>query len=341
MIGSRVFHTVFGGGVITGKTGTLLTVDFGGDEKKFVYPDVFERYLESADQELMSQVNSDLQIKRNAHAQAIPSVIQSSSTTPQSRIKKRHKKIERSNVAFKCNYCDGGKTPTCIGFNGVCSDSVLRYNIEKAHHVWCSDAASPCRCYLNGEISRDELEDMMCGGSGLDSVCYESQMLRDWRAYAGVVQNGLDKGKPMRLLKVQRNSLAVLTSREPNYVTDESRFVFAVFLVDESYEGDHQEAGYVTTRSNWKISLTPQEAHKIHFWNYYVNRNAPGRIIFGSGLHRYLSDDQAAQILRDIAEIRVAPKDRDFARQFFEHFCQVNGIDPEQVPPPAGALTMK
>ncbi len=239
MTGRKVFHDTFGGGTIISKVGNLLTVDFKGDEKKFVYPDAFEKYLSSADQELMAQVNRDLQAKHIASAEDALSTVHPSQIPPKPQRQKKRKKVERSNVAFKCNYCDGGKTPTCIGFNGVCSNAVLRYNIEKAHHVWCSDEESPCCQYLNGEISRAELEDMMRGGGGLDSVCYESHMLRDWMASAGVVQTGADRGKPMRLLKVHRNSLAVLTSREPNYATDDSRFVFAVFLVDESYEGDH------------------------------------------------------------------------------------------------------
>ena len=341
MVGCIVFHKAFGSGTIISKTGNLLIVDFKGNEKKFVYPDAFEKYLTSADQELLAQVSHDLQAKNDAHATAVLSTVHPAPIPSKPQARKRLKKMGRSNVAFKCNYCDGGKTSTCIGFNGVCSDAVLRYNIEKAHHVWCSDIDSPCRCYLDGKISRAELESMMSGGSGLDSVCYESHMLRDWMASAGVVQTGTDRGKPMRLLKVQHNSLAVLTSREPNYVSDESRFIFAVFLVDESYEGDHRDAGYVTTTSEWKISLAPQEAHQILFWNYYLNQNAPERIVFGSGLHRYLSDDQAAQILRDIAVVRTVPEDKEFARRFFEHFCTINGIDAEQVPPPAGALKQK
>ena len=36
--------------------------------KKFVYPDVFEKYLTSADQELLAQVSRDLQVKNDAHA---------------------------------------------------------------------------------------------------------------------------------------------------------------------------------------------------------------------------------------------------------------------------------
>ena len=341
MVGCIVFHNTFGSGTIISKTANLLVIDFNGTEKKFVYPDAFEKHLTSVDQGLMAQVNRDLQVKNDAPATAVLSTVQPDPISPKPQARKKLKKVERSNVAFKCNYCDGGKTSTCIGFHGVCSDAVLRYNIEKAHHVWCADTESPCRCYLDGKISRTELEDMMRGGGGLDSVCYESHMLRDWMASAGVVQTGANRGKPMRLLKVQRNSLAVLTSREPNYVSDELRFIFAVFLVDESYEGDYRDAGYVTTTSEWKISLTPQEAHQILFWNYYLNQNAPERIVFGSGLHRYLSDNQAAQILRDIAEVRTEPKDKEFAQRFFEYFCTINGIDMAQVPPPVGVFKQK
>lgn len=338
MVGCIVSHNIFGKGTITKQSGSSLIVDFEGVEKRFVYPDAFQGYLTSADQELMAQVSRDLQIKHNAHTTAIfvPTQI-----PPKPQVRKKRKTVERANVAFKCNYCDGGKTSTCIGFNGVCSDAVLRYNIRKAHHVWCSDSDSPCRCYLDGQISRTELENMMRGSGDLNSVCYESHMLRDWRASAGVVRTGVDRGKPMRLLKVQHNSLAVLTTQEPNNLSDESRYIFAVFLVDESHEGDDRDAGYVTTSSDWKISLTRQEAHQMLFWNYYLNPNAPERIVFGSGLHRYLSDHQAAQILRDIAEVRTAPKDQEFARKFYEHFCTINGIDMEQVPPPAGALTKR
>lgn len=341
MVGCKVFHNIFGDGTIIDKSGNLLTVNFNGDKKKFVYPDAFEKFLRSADHKLMLQVNRDLQHKHSTIAAAAVPVTRTSSNLSDLRKQKKRKKVQRSNVAFKCNFCDGGKTSTCIGFNGFCSDAVLRYNIEKARHVWCSDKESPCRRYLDGEISRAELEDMMRGGSGMDSICYESHMLRDWMASAGVIQNGANRGKPMRLLEVQRNSLAVLTSREPNSISDESRFIFAVFLVDESYEGDHRDAGYVTTNSEWKISLSPQEAHQILFWNYYLNQNAPERVVFGSGLHRYLSDYQAAQILRDIAEVRATPGDKEFARSFFEHFCTINGIDTEQIPSPAGALAQK
>lgn len=145
----------------------------------------------------------------------------------------------------------------------------------------------------------------------------------------------------MHLSAVQKNSLAVLTTREPGTVSDESRLIFAVFLVGEPYEGDNRQTGYVASDSKWKIELTPEEARQMLFWNYYVNPNAPLRIVFGSGLHRYLSDEQAAQILRDIAAVRRDPQDKAFAHQFFAHFCTINGIDMDSLPPAHGALVQR
>lgn len=68
------------------------------------------------------------------------------------------------------------------------------------------------------------------------------------------------------------------------------------------------------------------------------NQNAPQKIVFGSGLHRYLSDEQAAQILRDIITVKSIPEEKEFAQHFFQHFCKINGIDANDVPPSKGAL---
>ena len=60
----------------------------------------------------------------------------------------------------------------------------------------------------------------------------------------------------------------------------------------------------------------------------------PEKIVYGSGLFRYLSDIEAAQILRDIASV----KGDDFSTAFFTHYCEVNGIDANNLAAPSGAL---
>jgi hypothetical protein len=77
---------------------------------------------------------------------------------------------------------------------------------------------------------------------------------------------------------------------------------------------------------------------KILFWNYYANENAPETVVLGSRLHRYLSDEQAVQILRDIVKVKTAQSEKEFAQNFLNHYCTVNGLDESAVPPPNGAL---
>ena len=84
--------------------------------------------------------------------------------------------------------------------------------------------------------------------------------------------------------------------------------------------------------------MTPDEAQKLKFWDYYFCPNAPEVIKFGSGLHRYLSDDQAAQILRDVVALKKGTAQEALAHEFFEYFCSVNGIDVANIAPKNGAL---
>ena len=328
MKGVIVRHKLWGEGTVIEQTDSTIKVRFSnGREPGFVIPDAFDGFLTTDDAKLLKQVAKQKAIKEAEKQRAIASVKKTEPVKPIKK-EKRVRKVERANVAFKCNYCDGGKTATCIGYKGVCSDEMIHYNIEKAKHVWCG-SDSPCRKYLEGEITRAELDNQF--------VCYESTMLTEWKASAGVVQNGENKGKPMKLLKVQNNSLCVLTTRLPN-MTEADRFIFAVFLVDESYEGDGRDEGYVTNHSKWRIELKQKEAQKLLFWNYYWNANAPTKVAFGTGLFRYFGDIQAAQILRDIVNAKRKGKEKEFAQEFLQHYCALVGLDENDIPPCAGAL---
>lgn len=129
------------------------------------------------------------------------------------------------------------------------------------------------------------------------------------------------------------DSLAVMTTRKPSD-RESDRFIFAVFLVSSSYSGDDQEEGNVTADPVWRIELKPGQAERILFWNYYYNARKPEKIAFGSGLHRYLTDIEACQILRDIAIV----KDDDLSKAFFKRFCELNHIDPDKLESPSRAL---
>ena len=51
-----------------------------------------------------------------------------------------------------------------------------------------------------------------------------------------------------------------------------------------------------------------------------------------------MTDEMAAQILRDIAEIKKGTDDEKAADNLFKYFCSVNNIDIEDIGPKKGAL---
>ena len=142
----------------------------------------------------------------------------------------------------------------------------------------------------------------------------------------------------MRLERVEPNSLSILTTRFPD-AKEEERFIFAVFLVDDSYTGDGKNSAYVEANPQWKIELTPEEGKQMLFWKYYCCPNAPETIKFGSKLHRYLTNVQAAQILKDIAKIKADPAEKQYAQEMFAYFCQITGQKEAEIPAPYGALS--
>ena len=246
LMNCSVKHISWGIGMVTEQKDNYIKIIFGVGEKQFVYPDAFEKFLKCEDTNMQSQIEEELALKKQQEIQKQQErqqrIEEISRTVPVVNTRNGKKKnYPKENIAFKCNYCDGGKDQNGIGYLCACSDELIGYNIEVAQHSWCCNEEAPCSQYYDGIIDRETLDEQNDDGG---FVCYESQMLRNWAAFAGFVLTGENKQKPMKLSKVQINSLAILTSREP-YAPEKDRFVFGVFLVDEAYEGDNRDEGYV------------------------------------------------------------------------------------------------
>ena len=333
IIGKSVIHKIWGVGTVIKLEGKTLLVHFESKDAKFIYPDAFKQYLTFVDSSDTEEMNTELCAVEEQKKAELTTKVSTPTDIFVGKVQK-YKRVEKPNIAFKCNYCDGGIKENGIGFYGVCSDAIIYNNIQVERKTWCCSEECPCLQFTNGEISRQELEDIVADG-GL--VCYESQMLREWKALAGIIQNGDRKGQPMHLNNVQTNSLCVLTTREPG-ATEEERFIFAVFLVDQTYDGDDLDEGYVSTKSKYKLKLTAEQAHRMHFWRYHANEKQPNVVAWNSGLHRYISDVQAAQILRDIVRLKRDTEDEALALEFYETFCAIAKISSEDLSEPNGAL---
>jgi len=346
LINTIVTHEIFGDGKVVNVTNEYITVLFHTCKKEFVFPEVFKDFLSLQNSAISQAINKLIAAKEKQEhllkekqdrelkekQEELTKIQEKSYTKPPRKISGTKKKSNtRCNIAFKCNYCDGGESMEQIGYNGICSDEIISNNIKKKQHVWCGDEDSACQHYHSGELSRKELDNSMENENDAYSVCYESQMMKSWKASAGMIQSGENKGKPLKLKNVHYNSLALLTTRFPS-TKEAERIIFGVFMVDDIFEGDEHDEGYVANKSEYKIKATLKEAKKMKFWNYYFNPNNPESIRMGSGLFRYLNDEQATQILRDLVKLKEKTPEAESAKRFLDHFCQINRIDIKRVP---------
>jgi hypothetical protein len=338
LLGKIVKHQSFGEGEIIDvkprrNPEAVITVDFSGTIKKFIYPGAFEQYLSSDD--IYVSENAKVAIYAMQGIDYKPNYEGKKDKAKRPRAPKASITEERRNIAFKCNYNDGGKDSSRIGFCGICSDEMIDVNIFKEQRAKCMDPSCPCMQYRKGEISREQLDAHMKDGG---FVCYESMMLRDWRASAGFFTSGEKRGEPMKLRNINKNSLAVLSTKLPKE-PESDRLVYAVFLIDEYDEGTDTEEAYVLNHSQYKLSFNENE--RLLFWDYHANDNNPSRRVWSSGLFRYIGDDESVQILRDAVKIKKGTPDETLAKRFLDYYCRVNGIDEKRIGEPYGALKRK
>ncbi len=350
LLNVTVLHKVWGEGVIIKQESKYITVKFkktlpkkDDDTVKLGYLNVFgDGSLKITDNDTLQElVVKDVAEKKKIEFEKRyeelcrieeEKVREREVTKPHIGKTSSNKQYEEDNIAFKCNYCNGGASDEQVGFAGVCSKEIIHYNIEVEKRSWCSQF-SKCRKYMDGEISYEQLLDDFKNG---EFVCYESTMLTNWKALAGIDKDGKNK----RIRKIKRNGLCVLTMIEPD-ASEESRSVFGVFLVGESYAGDDTQEGYVAANSQYKLKLTPEESKQILFWNYYKNGRGEKNCRWSSLLHRYMNDIVSAQLLRDIAHVKKNTPDEDLAQEFFVHYCEENKIDINNIPEKNGALVIK
>jgi len=204
-------------------------------------------------------------------------------------------------LAFKCTYCDGGQGEH-VGFAGTCSDEIIRKNI-RGGRVWCE--AGPCGEYYENSFS----------GERPETPCYESVLFREWWFCGGVRPPGPREGQPMPIQRVEEGDIAVFTSRFPDESREEQRRIVGLFLISEVYEDD-VGATYVSADSRLRMRFPMPSARKLYFWDYY--RNASGGPKWGSGLFRYLGDDQVARLLADAQMVLPGAEDRSIIAEMYE-----------------------
>lgn len=195
LMNRRIKHSSWGNGTVIEQKDNYIKIEFLIGEKQFIYPDAFEKFLKCEDAAIQGQIEHEIMhkkqqeiLRQQERQRKFEGLVR---PAPMSNTRGGRKKNHpKANIAFKCNYCDGGKEQNHIGYLCACSDQLIGYNIEVAQHSWCCNKEAPCRQYYDGIIDRAALDEQSDAGG---FVCYESQMLRNWTAFAGFVLTGESK----------------------------------------------------------------------------------------------------------------------------------------------------
>lgn len=315
-----------GVGHIVALSDKIITVQFGEKQMKFSFPSVFNELMTINDISLQHDINllcdnENYAINRRKEERLTEyeSRFTYVNTAKPDKLKREKQIRDKSNIAIKCNYCDGGRSETAFGYQGVCSDEVLRQNVSVIRRPWCSSATCECKHYLGGEIDRKELEKKYSDGS---FICHESRLLRDWVASAGRHQSEKRNDKPIKMTNARVNRLCVLTTKEASELEKE-RKIFGAFIISQVEVGDEKVEGNVHAHEQYRIDLTQEEANQVRFWSFHKNKSKPEIPFWGSGLIRYITDAQSINILKAMME---ATQDSDKKAHIFdmiEYYCKV------------------
>ncbi|HLR51741.1 MAG TPA: malate synthase [Candidatus Avamphibacillus sp.] len=165
----------------------------------------------------------------------------------------------------------------------------------------------------------------------------QQNVFNDWQVSTGTVQSGKNKGQPNKPARVRPNSASLLTARKSDDPEKERR-ILGLYMVNETFTGELGDDGMVPAHAEFRIKLTDEEAEKMLFWNYYINKNYPHRMTWNSGKYRYFDNVWTAQILKDIIALKTDEKEVKEAENFLEYFCKMNALDMDNIPEANGAL---
>lgn len=146
---------------------------------------------------------------------------------------------------------------------------------------------------------------------------YEYEVFDSGKVKIDLIKTGKNKGKPVKLSRIQNGGLCVLTTKE-FYRPEEERYVFGIFLIEDCNRTKNLGEGFVFENINYRIKLSKEESKAVKFWESDKTQKAA----WNSGLHRYFENEQAIKILQKIVNIKKGTDQEILAENIYNRFCE-------------------
>lgn len=214
--------------------------------------------------------------------------------------KKEFGKKQDGNIAFKCNWNDKN-------YRAPCSEAAYNSNLIEGRS-WCNHQAGKCRTYTK-EVTLD------------NNPCYESIALKEMYFGAGWDTSG-PVIKYRKIHSVKSNRLAILTTRRP-YADEKDRIIVGTLYINKIIDDDGTETKIFGDKG--KSIAIDYDKINLKFWDYYKNPNAEDKILWGTGLVRYLSNGTVLSIVQDIdKKFNSNGMDTNIVHQLINHYERLN-----------------
>lgn len=316
----------FGLGIIVEQDENIVTVKFEHKEHKMKmqYPEAFLNYVKLIDTNLQNQIEvlAKEKIVSENKRTALSLKRQREKIVHGNAFKPTHDTLNTSYrpcIAFKLNYCDGGKSDHIVGFNGICSDKIIRFN-QMRNRSWCTNPRCKCSQYYNGQITRSELDKMWENNFKGTSPCYESLALRDSAFGAGADQNGIGR----KIKNAGNRHLCIFTTQIPDEqgrLEENERLVVFMGLIQEVIDSNDGDLIYID--KNHFINFNLSEARQFKFWDIHSNKDK-NNTLWGSGLFRYFDDYEAIRFIKKAIEIKK--HDSAAAKELLKYYCELHHL---------------
>ena len=209
------------------------------------------------------------------------------------------------NVAFKCTYNDGGDKGF-VGFAGTCTDGNILRNVKTHPRTWCADPKNACRRFCDRGFRRARPQ----------NPCQESQIITKWRFGPGTYHSGDREGVPISMNHVKAGKVALLTTRHPQRDTERERIVFGVYRIVRVSEDDSGEIS-VEGSAEHAIRLSETAAFALPYWRFKTMKDGQDPA-WGTGLFRYLSDQEVSNFLHALNPLLMSSRDRTVLEELLE-----------------------
>ena len=118
----QIKHKSWGLGDVVEQTDTYIKIEFSVGIKQFQYPEAFEKFLKCSDTQLQEKILSDLADKKQQESEKKIKLQEERRKTVKTyehaakAVSGKKKTHPKENIAFKCNFCNGGSNENGIPF---------------------------------------------------------------------------------------------------------------------------------------------------------------------------------------------------------------------------------